>query len=187
MKILIACEKSQIVTNEFRKLGHEAYSNDIDTCTGNNIEWHIQEDCRIIIKKHTWDMIIMHPPCTYTALSGNRWYSDTIQREKGIKLTVEIYELARSKCNKTVLEQPMTVLQKYIGKKSQSIQPWQFGHGETKTTWLWINGLPLLKPTNIVQGREENIWKMPPGPHRQELRSITYPGIAKAMAEQWGK
>lgn len=186
MKILVACEESQEITKAFRAKGHEAWSNDILECSGGNPEWHIQEDCRKAIITNDWDMIIIHTPCTYTAVCGNRWYAKTLKRIKGISLTKEVYEMAKKVCKKVVLEQPKTIMQKYIGKRSQKIQPWQFGHGETKETWLWINGLPMLESTNEVPGRENKIWKMKPGPEISKLRSKTYSGIAKAMAEQWG-
>lgn len=186
MKVLVACEESQAVCIAFRERGHEAYSCDILDCSGNHPEWHLKMDVFDAMKLHKWDMIIIHTPCTFTALCGNRWYWDKPERQEGINFTKSVYEFALSICDKVVLEQPKTIMQKYIGKKSQVIQPWQFGHGETKETWLWINGLPLLEPTNIVEGREHRIWKMPPGPERQKLRSKTYPGIAKAFATQWG-
>lgn len=138
------------------------------------------------IRLNKWGLIILHPPCTYTALCGNRWYWNSPLRLEGIKLCQDSFDAAFSVCDKVVLEQPKTIMQRYIGKRSQTIHPWQFGHGETKETWLWVKGLPLLEPDNIVDGRENRIWKMPPSANRQELRSKTYTGIAKAMAEQWG-
>jgi predicted GIY-YIG superfamily endonuclease len=105
----------------------------------------------------------------------------------GAEFTKEVYELAKSVCKKVVLEQPKTIMQRFIGKRSQKIQPYQFGHGETKETWLWVNGLPLLNPTDEVPGRENKVHKMPPGPNRGKERSKTYSGIEKAMAQQWGK
>lgn len=128
MKILVACEESQEVTKAFRAKGHEAWSNDIQECSGGHPEWHIQEDCRKAIITNDWDMIIIHTPCTYTAICGNRWYANTLKRIEGISLTKEVYEMAKKVCKKVVLEQPKTIMQKYIGKRSQKIQPWQFGH-----------------------------------------------------------
>lgn len=185
-KIIISCEESQTVCKAFRAKGHESYSNDLLQCSGGKSEWHIQGDCRDAIRSRLWDIIIIHTPCTYTALCGNRWYYNSPLRTEGIALTKEVYELALSLCCKVVLEQPKTIMQKYIGPRSQVIHPWEYGHGETKETWLWVNGLPLLKPTNIVNGRENRIWKMSPGPDRARLRSVTYTGIADAMADQWG-
>jgi hypothetical protein len=187
MKALIGCEESQAVCMEFRKRGHEAYSNDLQDCSGPHPEWHIKGDCREVIISKKWDLIILHCPCTYTALCGNRWYYQSLLRKEGVEFTKEVYLLALSVCDKVVLEQPKTIMGKHIGKCSQKIQPWQFGHGEVKETWLWVNGLPLLKPTNIVSGREQRIFKMPPSEDRGKLRSKTYQGIAEAMAEQWSK
>jgi hypothetical protein len=186
MKILIGCEESQAVCTEFRKLGHEAYSCDLQECSGGHPEWHIQDDVLKVIRGGHWDMIILHTPCTFTALCGNRWYWNSQERIDGINFTKKCWNEACMVCDKVALEQPKTIMQRYIGKRSQSIQPWQFGHGETKETWLWLKGLPLLKPTDIVEGRENRIWKMPPSADRQKLRSKTYPGIAKAIAEQYG-
>lgn len=187
MKVLIGFEESQAIAKEFRKLGHEAYSCDLQECSGGHPEWHLQMDIFQALRLKKWDLVILHPPCTYTALCGNRWYWDSLLRIEGISLCKKAWEVACDVCDKVVLEQPKTIMQKYIGKKSQVIHPWQFGHGETKETWLWIKGLPLLNPTNVVEGRENRIWKMPPSKERSKLRSKTYPGIAKAIAEQYGK
>ena len=186
MNILIGFEESQAITIEFRKLGHISFSCDIKDCSGGHPEWHLKMDIFEAFKLTKWDLIILHPPCTYTALSGNRWYYNSPLREEGIKLCKNSWNEACKICDKVALEQPKTIMQRYIGKKSQVIHPWQFGHGETKETWLWLKGLPLLKPTNIVEGRENKIWKMPPSKDRGALRSKTYEGIAKALANQWG-
>jgi hypothetical protein len=185
MKILIGFEESQAVCIAFRNKGHESYSCDKEDCSGGHSEWHLKMDIFQALYLMKWDLIILHPPCTYTALCGNRWYFDSILRQKGIALCMKSWRIAKSICNKVALEQPKTIMQRYIGKKSQVIHPWQFGHGETKETWLWLYGLPLLKPTDIVEGREHRIWKMPPSEERQKLRSRTYSGIAEAMANQW--
>jgi hypothetical protein len=187
MKILLGFEESQTECIEFRKRGHEAYSCDLENCSGGRPEWHLKMDIFEAIKLRKWDLIILHPPCTYTALCGNRWYWDKIERVEGISLCKRSWEAANEVCDKVVLEQPKTIMQRYIGKKSQVIQPWQFGHGETKETWLWIKGLPLLQPTNIVEGREHKVWKMSPGPDRGKLRSKAYKGIAEAFASQWSE
>jgi hypothetical protein len=168
-----------------RKAGHEAYSCDILPCSGGHPEWHLQMDIFKAIHYGKWNMIILHPPCTYTALCGNRWYWNSPLRHQGVGLCKNSWEEACSVCDKVALEQPKTIMQKYIGKRSQTIHPWQFGHGETKETWLWLKGLPLLQPTNIVDGRKNRIWKMEPSEDRSRLRSVTYPGIAQAIAEQW--
>lgn len=185
MNILIGFEESQAICIEFRKRGHEAFSCDLKKSSGVHPEWHLQMDifCALLLKK--WDLIILHPPCTYTALCGNRWYYNSPLRAEGIELCKNSWELACGICECVLLEQPKTIMQRYIGKRSQTIHPWQFGHGETKETWLWMKGLPKLIPTNVVDGRENRIWKMPPGPDRQTLRSKTYPGIAKAIAKQY--
>jgi hypothetical protein len=137
------------------------------------------------IRLKKWDLIVLHPPCTFTALCGNRWYYNSPLRIEGAILCKNSWETACSVCDKVVLEQPKTIMQRYIGKKSQVIHPWQFGHGETKETWLWLKGLPKLIPTDVVQGREQRIWKMPASKDRGKLRSKTYPGIAKALAVQY--
>jgi hypothetical protein len=186
LNVLIGFEESQASCIEFRKLGHNAFSCDLQDCSGGKPEWHLKMDIFEAIKLKKWDRIILHAPCTYTALCGNRWYWDSPLRDEGIKLCKDSWEAACAVCDCVVLEQPKTIMQKYIGKKTQVIQPYEYGHGETKETWLWIKGLPNLEPTNFVAGREQKIWKMPPSADRQKLRSKTYPGIAKAFAMQWG-
>ena len=185
MKILVGFEESQAIANELRSRGHEAYSCDLKACSGGHAEYHLQMDIFKAISSRKWDVIILHPPCTYTALCGNRWYWESPLRLEGAKLCKDSWDAACKVCDKVALEQPKTIMQRFIGKKSQVIHPWQYGHGETKETWLWLKGLPELIPTDIVDGRENLIWKMPPSKNRQELRSKTFPGIAKAIAEQW--
>ena len=188
MKVIIACEESQTVCIAFRERGHEAYSCDIIECSGGHPEWHIKDD----VLKHLndgWDLMIAHPPCTYLANSGVRWLYEKPNRWKLMIEAANFFRtLLESDIPQKALENP--ILHKYaleiIGKKyDQIIQPWMFGHGETKATCLWLESLPPLKPQNIVDGREQNIWRMPPSKDRQKLRSKTYPGIAKAMASQW--
>lgn len=183
--VLVGFEESQAITVELRKLGVNAFSCDLQSPSGGFPEYHLQMDIFEAIHSRKWDMIILHPPCTFTALCGNRWYYDSPLRIEGVELCKKAWEEACEVCEFVALEQPKTIMQRYIGKKSQVIHPWQFGHGETKETWLWLKNLPELKPTNIVDGRENRIWKMPPSKDRQKLRSKTYPGIAKAIAEQW--
>jgi hypothetical protein len=185
MLVLIGFEESQEVCKAFRALGHEAYSNDLINCSGGFPEWHLKMDILDAIKLKKWDRIILHPPCTYTALCGNRWYWNSPLRDQGIKLCKGSWDAGCAVCDFVALEQPKTIMQRHIGKRSQTIHPYQFGHGETKETWIWLKGLPLLKPTDEVNGRENRIWKMPPGPDRAKIRSKTFPGIAKAMASQW--
>jgi len=186
MNVLVGFEESQVVCKAFRAKGHKAYSNDLKGCSGGHPEWHLEMDFFRAVRLKEWDLIILHPPCTYTAICGNRWYWNSPLREVGIRLCKDAWIESCYVCEMVALEQPKTIMQRYIGNKTQVIHPWQFGHGETKETWLWLCGLPLLKPTNIVEGREHKIWKMPPSENRQELRSKTYPGIAEAMANQWG-
>lgn len=185
MKVLVACEYSGRVREAFRALGHDAWSCDLLPADDES-EFHIQGDCVPVIMQG-WDMIIMHPPCTALAVSGNRWYGRNMPRHQdridSIKWTVELFNLAKQHAPKVAMENPVGMIPL---PSSQYIQPWQFGHGETKKTGLWLHGLPLLKPTNIVDGREARVHKMPPSPDRWKIRSTTYQGIASAMANQWG-
>lgn len=209
MRVLVACEESQEVCKAFRARGHEAYSCDLQECSGGYPEWHIQDDV-ISHLQDGWDIIIAHPPCTYQSNSGVRWLynpdgSLNYDRWNNLEKTLDLFNaIFHSECEKIAMENPIP--HKYakegfeqinynsgrqyfvngIGEYSQVIQPWQFGHGETKATCLWLKGLPKLEPTNIVEGREQRIWKMAPSEDRAKLRSKTFPGIAKAMAEQWG-
>lgn len=183
--ILIGFEESQTITKALRARGIEAYSCDLQYPSGDKPEWHYKEDVETVIKELTWEAIILHPPCTYTALSGNRWYAETILREKAAQYTKRIWELANNKCNFVALEQPMTIMGRYIGQPTQKIQPWQFGHGETKETWLWLTGFKKLIPTNIVTGRESRIHQMGRSNARSSQRSKTYEGIAQAISKQW--
>lgn len=185
MKILIACEESQAVCIEFRKLGHEAYSCDIEPCSGGHPEWHLQQDV-IELLKQKWDVIIAFPPCTDLCVSGARWFKQKIADGRQKKSIDFFMEIINSNSNKIAVENPIGIMSSNYRKPDQIIQPWQFGHGETKATCLWLQGLPKLKPTKIVEGREQRIWKLPPSHNRSKLRSKTYTGIAKAMADQWG-
>ena len=184
MRILVACEESQAVTKELRRLGHEAYPCDIQECSGEHPEWHLQQDV-IPLLDEPWDMIIAFPPCTDLAVSGARWFKEK-QADGRQKRSIESFmRFANADCPKVAIENPIGIMSSEYRKPDQIIQPWQFGHGETKKTCLWLKGLPKLVPTEIVGGRKQRIWKMPPGPERAKERSKTYPGIAKAMAEQW--
>lgn len=191
MRVLIVCEESQEVCKAFRELGHEAYSCDIQECSGGYPELHLRMDAMIAINLGGWDLIIMHPPCTALAVSGNRWYGkgqpQHQHRLDAVAWTQRLWHAATSMCGRVAMENPVGVLNT-MGHfpKPTYIQPWQFGHGETKKTGLWLHGLPPLQSTNIVEGREQRVWKLPPSKDRGKLRSKTYPGIAKAMAEQWG-
>lgn len=180
MRVLIACEFSGVVREAFRKRGHNAWSCDLLPAMDNS-PFHIQED----VTKHLrwgWDLIIAHPPCTYLTVAGNKHYANRPD------LYLPAAEFARQfmdYADKVCIENPVGRLSTLWRKPDQYIQPWQFGHGETKKTGLWLKELPKLEPTNIVKGREQRIWKMAPSKDRSMLRSITYQGIADAMAEQW--
>lgn len=187
MNVLIACESSGVVREAFRALGHNAWSNDLLPADDSS-PWHILGDCIDAIISRSWDLIIMHPPCTALAVSGNRWYGQGMPRNEeriaAIRWTVDLFELAKRHAPRVAMENPVGVLPM---PATQYIQPWQFGHGETKKTGLWLHNLTPLLPTNIVDGREQRIWKMPPSADRWKMRSKTFTGIAKAMANQWGK
>lgn len=185
MRVLVACEESQEVCKAFRALGHVAYSCDLQDCSGGHPEWHLKGDVRDYWWRD-WDIIIAHPPCTDLASSGARWFAEKRRdgrQQESISFFLAFTELH---CPRVVIENPVGIMSTIYRKPDQIIQPWQFGHGETKATCLWLKGLPPLVPTNIVAGREQRVWRMSPGPDRVKLRSKTYPGIAKAMAEQWG-
>lgn len=190
INVLIGCEESQAVMVAFRCLGHNAFSCDIQECSGGYPEFHLKMDVFQAISLKKWDIIILHPPCTKIAVSGNRWYGKGTPRYKerlaAVAWTQRLWRTAINKCDKVAMENPVGVLNT-LGDfpKPKYLQPWQFGHGETKKTGLWLQGLPPLTPTNIVEGREQRIFKMP-SLDRGKLRSKTYSGIAKAMAEQWG-
>lgn len=213
MKILVACEESQAVTIELRKLGHEAYSCDIEPCSGGHPEWHLQVDALELLKMK-WDMIIAFPPCTYLTVAGNRWFDVKKYGEKAKKRwqnrrkAIDFFMLfANSDCPKVAIENPVGVMSTYYRKPDQIIQPYEFGHPHTKRTCLWLKGLKPLTKTCILERpksgwentqydsegrslsfatRDENgkltKWN---DPITAKIRSKTYPGIAKAMAEQW--
>lgn len=186
LDVLVGCEESQEVTAAFVSLGHRAMSCDLYYDGAKGLP-HYRGDVREAILTKKWDIIILHPPCTYTCLSGNRWYYNSPLRIEGARFCEDVWNLSCKNCAHVALEQPKTIMQRFIGKRSQSIQPHQFGHGETKETWLWLYNLPNLIPTDIVDGRENRIWKMAPSSDRSRERSATYPGIASAFAIQWGK
>ena len=184
MKILVACEESQAVTIEMRRLGHEAYSCDIEPCSGGHPEWHLQVDALELLKMK-WDMILAFPPCTHLAVSGARYFEQK-RKDGRQQAAIDFFmRFANADCPKIAIENPVGIMSSVWRKPDQIIQPRQFGHGETKKTCLWLKGIPLLVPTNIVDGREQRIWKMPPSEDRAKNRAKTFPGIARAMAEQW--
>jgi len=181
MKILIACEFSGIVRDAFIEKGHEAVSCDI--LPTERPGPHIQGDVLGVLDDG-WDLMIAHPPCTHLAVSGARWFKNKKTEQKAALIFVK--KLLDAPINKIALENPISIISTKICKPDQIIQPWMFGHGETKATCLWLKNLPLLIPSNIVTGRESRIHKMPPSPNRWKERSRTYKGIAQAMATQWG-
>jgi len=182
MKVLVACEYSGRVREAFRKAGHDAISCDLLPPEDNSI-YHHQGDVKEIIDSG-WDLMIAHPPCTHLAVSGARWFKDKqIEQQEALDF---VQYLMNAPINKICIENPISIISSKIKKPSQIIQPWMFGHGETKATCLWLKNLPLLIPTNIVEGREPRVHKMPPSPDRWKERSRTYEGIAEAMASQWG-
>ena len=185
MNVLLGCEYSGKVREAFRKLGHDVTSCDLLPSDDNSPN-HIQGDVIDVIKSRRWDLIIIHPPCTALAVSGNRWYGRGMpkhqERIDSIEWTMALWEEAKKYAPMVAMENPVGVLPM---KASQYIQPWQFGHGETKKTGLWLHNLPDLVPADVVEGREQRIWKLPPSADRWKIRSETYQGIADAMADQW--
>lgn len=182
MKVLVACEFSGIVRDAFIARGHDAMSCDLleTEAPGSHYQGDVSE-----VLNNGWDMMIAHPPCTHLAVSGARWFKDK-QVEQAEALDF-VRMLLDAPIERIALENPVSIISSRIRKPDQIIQPWQFGHGETKATCLWLKGLPKLEPTDIVEGREGKVWKMPPGPNRWKERSRTYEGIAAAMAEQWAQ
>lgn len=225
MNVLVACEESQRVCTAFREKGHNAFSCDILPCSGGHPEWHIQKDVLKIINPENdgemeaisfwtmddeihivekWDLIIAHPPCTYLTLAGNKWFKPEFadrfpDRQKQRKEAVDFFmAIANADCDKIAIENPVGVMSSQWRKPDQYIEPYMFGDPEKKKTGLWLKGLPLLKPTNIVEpvivhcksGANEPRWNMEtmhlPKDERSRVRSQTFPGIAKAFADQWG-
>ena len=182
MKVLIACEFSGIVRDAFRAKGHYAISCDLQD-TEKNRPYHIKDNVLNHLDED-WDLMIAHPPCTYLCVSGARWFKERQQEQ--VRALGFVKKLMDAPIERIAIENPISVISSKIRKPDQIIQPWMFGHGETKATCLWLKNLPKLNPTKIVEGREARIHKMPPGILRSRERSRTYLGIAKAMAEQWG-
>lgn len=212
MRVLVACEFSGVVRRAFRGRGHDAWSCDLLPAEDGS-QFHIQADALIVSTRglandrrtglspfFPWDLLIAHPPCTHLSLSGARWLTDHwVKRKQGDRWhdgsskrhqqqeAVEFFRaLWEAPVDKICIENPMSMASTLVAPKTQVIQPWEYGHGEQKTTWLWLKNLPPLQPTKIVEGREQRIWKMPPGENRARERSRTYEGIAAAMAAQWG-
>lgn len=205
MKVLVACEESQAVCKEFRKLGHEAYSCDIIECSGGHPEWHLKQDV-IPLLKEKWDMIVAFPPCTYLTVTGNRWFNverygeKAIRRQKDREDAIQFFMyFVNADCDKIAIENPIGIMSTAYRKPNQIIHPYMFGDPERKSTCLWLKGLPELKPTSIVEPNiiyykngkgTDSPWHMNTirlqKEERAKLRSKTFTGIAKAMAEQWG-
>ena len=196
MNVLIACEESQAVTIEMRELGINAFSCDIEPCSGGHPEWHIQEDVYPSVNEKKWDMIISFPPCTHIAVSGAKHFEQKRKdgrQQQGIDFFMKFVE---SRCPKVAIENPIGIMSTVYRKPDQIIQPYQFGDPFTKTTCLWLKGLPLLKPTKLVDkgkmyitrdGRNFPDWLANAKiKDRAKIRSKTFPGISKAMASQWG-
>ena len=183
MKVLVACEYSGRVRDAFLAKGHEAMSCDLlpTDVPGPHHQGNVLD-----VINDGWDLMIAHPPCTHLAVSGARHCA--AKQASGVQQEALefVKRLLDAPIAKIALENPISIISSRIRKPDQIIQPWQFGHGETKATCLWLKGLPLLAPTKIVEGRADRIHKMPPSPNRWKLRSTTYQGIANAMAEQWG-
>jgi len=205
MKILVACEESQAVTIALRERGHEAYSCDIEPCSGGHPEWHLNQDVLPLLTEK-WDMIIAFPPCTNLCSSGARWFAEKMADGRQQESIEFFLKIANANCPKIAIENPVGIMSNQWRKPDQIIQPWMFGHSETKATCLWLKGLPLLTPTKIVEpdfmrGKNGEIlrdkkgrkysrahwmsgWKDPATRRRE--RSRTYSGVAAAMASQWG-
>lgn len=182
MKVLVACEFSGVVRRAFRDLGHNAWSCDLLPSEDNSL-WHLQRSVLNVLDED-WDLMIAHPPCTHLAVSGARWFKEKA-KEQAEALDF-VSALLDAPIERIALENPISVISSKIRKPTQIIHPWMFGHGEVKATCLWLKNLPPLAPTMIVEGREPRVWKMGPSPDRWKERSRTLPGIAAAMAGQWG-
>lgn len=189
MRVLVACEYSGAVRRAFRERGHDAWSCDLLPADDGS-EHHYQDDVRNVLGRGKpwaelpWDLMIAHPPCTHLAVSGARWFKEK-QAEQAEALEFVRF-LLDVPVERIALENPISIISSRIRKPDQIIQPWQFGHGETKATCLWLKNLPPLVPTKVVEGREARVHKMPPSPDRWKKRSETYRGVAEAMASQWG-
>lgn len=212
MKVLVACEESQAVCKAFRELGHEAYSCDLQDCSGGHPEWHIKDDVFKVIERESWDAIIAFPPCTHLSLSGAKHFAK--KRESGIQRDgIEFFaKMLNVDCPKVAIENPMNIMSggKYLKEHfpdlcekydiprryTQTIQPYEYGDAAQKTTRLWLKGLPELKPTVSKDAQDKGEFIITPSGKRLpkwfsdnkcgKVRSKTFMGIAKAMAEQWG-
>ena len=189
MAVLVGCEESQTVCRAFRAVDIESFSCDINPTRGNP-QWHYQCDIVEVLMSRRWSLAILHPDCTAMAVSGNRWYGRGMPRHPErlaqVEWTKRLWILAKKQADRVALENPVSVIFSEL-PNVHYIQPWQFGHGETKKTGFALHNLPPLTATNIVEGREQKIWKMAPSKTRKRDRSKTFPGVAEAMADQWGR
>lgn len=205
-KVIIGCEESQAICLAFRKRGHEAYSCDLQPSSGGHPEWHLQMSIFDALKLKKWDLLIAHPPCTYLTVTGNKWFKEQPARPSGALVgrareeareeAIQFFlDLARANVKMICLENPVGIMSSVYRKPDQIIQPFEYGHPEPKKTCLWLKGLPKLVPTDIVEpeyfisksGKRLASWyyKPSPSPERQKMRSVTFSGIAEAMANQW--
>jgi hypothetical protein len=182
LRVLVGCEYSGVVRRAFRSRGHDAWSCDLLPAEDDS-PFHLQGDVLAVLDRG-WDLAIFHPPCTHLAVSGARHFHRKA-REQADALAF-VRRLLDAPIPHIALENPVSIISTHIRPADQTIQPWQFGHGETKATCLWLRNLPLLRPTSVVAGREQRVHRMPPGPNRWKERSRTFRGIAEAMADQWG-
>lgn len=197
MRVLVACEFSGAVRDAFTARGHDATS--CDLLPAETPGDHYQGDVRDLLQAGRWDLMVAHPPCTYLSSSGARWLTQTppkprpgvlygLERQSAQREALEFVRLLLdAPVPRIALENPISIISTKVRKPDQVLQPWQYGHGETKATCLWLKGLPHLQPTDLVEGREPRVHRMPPGPDRWRERSRTFEGIAAAMAEQWGR
>lgn len=181
MRVLVACEYSGRVRDAFIRNGHDAMS--CDLLPTDVPGPHYQGDVFDVIGDG-WDLMVAHPPCTHLAVSGARWFKD--KQEEQQEALRFVHDLLMAPIHRIALENPVSIISTRIRKPDQIVQPWMFGHGETKATCLWLKNLPPLVPTDVVDGRSPVVHRMPPGPDRWKLRSLTYQGIADAMGDQWG-
>ncbi len=207
LRVLVACEESQVVCKAFRALGHKAFSCDKQDCSGGHPEWHLKMDVLKVLNLPIWDLVIAHPPCTYLTTTGNRWFNiekygqKAIQRLADREQAIKFFmRFANCKCEHVAIENPVGIISTVWKKPEQIIQPYQFGDAAEKKTCLWLKGLPNLKSTNVVKPPERvkfasgksmaawyaQAWHLPKE-ERAKIRSKTFPGIALAMAEQWSK
>lgn len=203
LKVLIACEESQTIAKEFRNLGHEAFSCDLEPCSGGHPEWHLQEDALVVARREHWDLMIAHPPCTFLTVTGNKWmkpeFKDRFpqraqQREQAKQFFLDLYNVP---IEHVAIENPVGIMSTCFRKPDQYVHPYHFGDPHSKKTGWWTRNLPALRHTQIVEpqfytcrdGRRDPLWHVEslklPAKERSKFRSKTFKGMAKAIAEQW--